>query len=87
MNFIKLSISTLLIFSNLIFAHGRVGGFVDHEPTVINFPDTNEYKIFTVDLHTHSVFSDGHVWPTVRVGEAEHEGFNSCYRASRVSTS
>ena len=76
MNFIKLSISTLLIFSNLIFAHGRVGGFVDHEPTVINFPDTDEYQIFTVDLHTHSVFSDGHVWPTIRVGEAEHEGID-----------
>jgi histidinol phosphatase-like PHP family hydrolase len=30
-----------------------------------------------VDLHTHSVFSDGHVWPSVRVGEAIADGLDA----------
>ncbi|HAO89312.1 MAG TPA: PHP domain-containing protein, partial [Gammaproteobacteria bacterium] len=30
-----------------------------------------------VDLHTHSVFSDGHVWPRIRVGEAIRDGLDA----------
>ena len=36
----------------------------------IEFPDTASYQTLVVDLHTHSVFSDGHVWPKIRVEEA-----------------
>ncbi|MBD3647320.1 MAG: PHP domain-containing protein, partial [Pseudomonadales bacterium] len=43
----------------------------------IVFPDTAAYKTLVVDLHTHSVFSDGHVWPTVRVAEAERDGLDA----------
>ena len=43
---------------------------------VIEFPDTAEYKTLVLDLHTHSVFSDGHVWPTVRIGEAQRDGLD-----------
>jgi hypothetical protein len=28
------------------------------------------------DLHTHSVFSDGHVWPNIRVSEAHRNGLD-----------
>ncbi len=76
MSFIKYTLSTILLFSAYFYSHGTVRGFIDHEPVVINFPDTDDYQVYTVDLHTHSVFSDGHVWPTVRVGEAEHEGID-----------
>tara|TARA_B100000886_G_C20409920_1_gene486527 strand:- start:495 stop:1724 length:1230 start_codon:yes stop_codon:yes gene_type:complete len=76
MNFIKYLLSVTLLFSAYFYSHGTVRGFIDHEPVVINFPDTENYQVYTVDLHTHSVFSDGHVWPTVRVGEAEHEGID-----------
>ena len=39
------------------------------------FPDTSDgRKVLSVDLHTHSVFSDGHVWPTVRTWEAQRDG-------------
>jgi hypothetical protein len=39
------------------------------------FPDTPDgRRVLAVDLHTHSVFSDGHVWPTVRTWEAEKDG-------------
>jgi hypothetical protein len=42
---------------------------------VLVFPDTPDgRKVLSVDLHTHSVFSDGHVWPTVRTWEARKDG-------------
>lgn len=40
----------------------------------ISFPDILEYQTFLSDLHQHTVFSDGLVWPTVRVDEAWREG-------------
>ena len=36
----------------------------------IEFPDVADYQTLVVDLHTHTVFSDGQVWPSIRVGEA-----------------
>ena len=39
------------------------------------FPDTAEgLKVLSVDLYTHGVFSDGSVWPTIRVEEARRDG-------------
>ncbi len=32
--------------------------------------------LLTADLHTHSVFSDGQVWPSIRVEEAHRDGIN-----------
>jgi len=43
----------------------------------IVFPDTAQYKTLVVDLHTHSVFSDGHVWPKIRVSEALRDGLDA----------
>lgn len=43
----------------------------------IQFPDTSDYQTLVVDLHTHSVFSDGHVWPKIRVEEALRDGLNA----------
>lgn len=42
----------------------------------IEFPDTEEFRTLSVDLHTHSVFSDGHVWPRIRVAEALRDGLD-----------
>lgn len=42
----------------------------------INFPDILGYKTLKCDLHMHTVFSDGMVWPTVRVDEAWREGLD-----------
>ena len=40
-----------------------------------NFPPTSDGRqVLAVDLHTHSVFSDGEVWPSIRVQEALREG-------------
>lgn len=39
-------------------------------------PDILGYKTLKCDLHIHTVFSDGTVWPTVRVEEAWREGLD-----------
>ena len=40
------------------------------------FQDIHDYKTLICDFHTHTVFSDGLVWPTVRVDEASREGID-----------
>ena len=42
----------------------------------LNFPDILGYQTLKCDLHMHTVFSDGLVWPTVRVDEAWREGLD-----------
>jgi hypothetical protein len=43
----------------------------------IDIPDLNGYITLKCDFHTHTVFSDGLVWPTVRVDEAYREGLDA----------
>lgn len=44
---------------------------------IINIPDAGGYQVLKVDFHMHTVFSDGHVWPNVRVQEAWQEGLDA----------
>ena len=41
------------------------------------FPDIEGYATLKTDLHMHSVFSDGNVWPTIRVEEALRENLDA----------
>ncbi len=43
----------------------------------IAFPDLPGYETLVCDFHMHTVFSDGRVWPTVRVDEAWRLGFDA----------
>lgn len=43
----------------------------------IKLPDIPGYKTLKCDFHIHTVFSDGLVWPTVRVTEAWEEGLDA----------
>lgn len=43
----------------------------------IRIPDLPGYKTLKCDFHIHTVFSDGSVWPTVRVEEAWREGLDA----------
>ncbi len=43
----------------------------------VYFPDIEGYETLVCDFHTHTVFSDGTVWPTVRVDEAKREGLDA----------
>lgn len=42
----------------------------------ISFPDILSYKTLKADFHTHTVFSDGNVWPHIRAQEAWREGLD-----------
>lgn len=43
----------------------------------IDFPNLKGYETLKTDMHIHTVFSDGSVWPTVRVDEAWAEGLDA----------
>ncbi len=43
---------------------------------IIQIPDIGDYTTLKCDFHMHTVFSDGLVWPTVRVQEAVSEGLD-----------
>ena len=45
--------------------------------TPIRLPDLPGYVTLKCDFHIHTVFSDGLVWPTVRVEEAWREGLDA----------
>ena len=64
------------VISTFALGHGQVSTGAD-ESRHIDFPDTGKYLTLVVDLHTHSVFSDGHVWPNVRVAEALLDGLDA----------
>ena len=57
--------------ASIALGHGTVSApRGDADERAIQFPDTAEYQTLVVDLHTHTVFSDGHVWPSIRVEES-----------------
>ncbi len=43
----------------------------------VHVPDILGYKTLKCDFHMHTIFSDGYVWPTVRVDEAWQEGLDA----------
>jgi len=67
-----------LFAAHNVSSHGTAGAPGDLDKArLIEFPDTATFKTLVVDLHTHSVFSDGHVWPNVRVSEAQRDGLDA----------
>lgn len=44
--------------------------------TNLELPEVGGYKTLTGDFHIHTVFSDGKVWPDVRVSEAWRDGLD-----------
>ena len=74
----NINILLLFLFSVDIFSVGEVFVINDYKDMdrIINFPNTEKYKVIVADLHTHSVFSDGAVWPNVRVEEAVRDGID-----------
>ncbi len=66
-------IALLLVNSGLLFAqsHSHAGGHV------LSYPDIPGFLTLKTDLHQHTVFSDGEVWPTIRVMEALRENLDA----------
>lgn len=48
-----------------------------HANRNIEFPDIPNFKTLVCDFHQHTVFSDGHVWPNIRVQEALKDGLDA----------
>ena len=46
-------------------------------PRIIEFPDIPNYRTLKCDFHIHTVFSDGNVWPSIRVDEAIKDGLDA----------
>ena len=68
MNHYKILIYFMII--PLLYSHGSKFN------RKIEFPDLPGYKTLICDLHMHSVFSDGSVWPDIRVQEATRDGLD-----------
>ena len=68
---------------NLIFAFLFLSYTVfsqDHSHALgrkLKFPDIPGYKTLKCDFHQHTVFSDGSVWPDIRVQEALLDGLDA----------
>jgi len=43
----------------------------------VKIPDIPGYKTLKCDFHSHTVFSDGAVWPTFRIEEAWRDGLDA----------
>jgi 3',5'-nucleoside bisphosphate phosphatase len=44
---------------------------------IIRIPDIEGYQTLKCDFHTHTIFSDGHVSPVLRVNEAWSNGLDA----------
>ena len=44
---------------------------------ILNVPGLPGYVTLKCDFHSHTVFSDGNVWPVVRIGEAWRDGLDA----------
>ena len=58
-----------------IFALSPAGGAQERRHRLV-VPAPTGFQVLTADLHLHSVFSDGEVWPTVHVREAWRDGLD-----------
>ncbi len=58
----------IFMLHTILFARSR---------DIIQIPNIPGYQTLKCDLHTHTVFSDGDVWPTARVDEAWAEGLDA----------
>ena len=50
---------------------------VNGQRKIVHLPDLPGYVTLKCDFHTHTIFSDGDVWPTVRIDEALRDGLDA----------
>jgi hypothetical protein len=61
----------------LMLLIGSVSSFSVAQTREIAIPDLPGFVTLKCDFHMHTVFSDGHVWPTFRVNEAVRDGLDA----------
>ncbi len=67
--------SLLIFFFGILAVQAQNHSHTGAQP--LDYPDIEGYKTLKTDLHQHSVFSDGNVWPTIRVQEALRENLDA----------
>ena len=67
----------ILILGLVLFSQPGFSRTANQARREIQIPDILGYHTLKCDLHMHTVFSDGSVWPTVRVKEAWIEGLDA----------
>ena len=70
--FVSLVLCLAMAISQAVYAEAPV-----IQRKEIKIPDIPGYLTLKCDFHMHTVFSDGAVWPTVRVREAWSEGLDA----------
>jgi predicted metal-dependent phosphoesterase TrpH len=76
-------VSTVMLFTGLnVFGQNlnniQVPEMIQEDGRkMIRMPDILGYKTLKCDFHMHTIFSDGAVWPTIRVDEAWREGLDA----------
>jgi len=64
-----------LLFLLILLGFIQIGNAQSRK--IISIPDFGIYKTLKCDFHMHTVFSDGTVWPTIRLTEAWNEGLDA----------
>lgn len=70
----KKSILIIALLS-ISFLHSQAHSHLSAKP--LSFPNIPGYKSLKTDLHIHTVFSDGYVWPNIRVMEALRDNLDA----------
>jgi len=68
----NLTLVLTLVLVNVLFSPFALA----EAPAKVTFPDITGYETFLCDPHTHTAFSDGSVWPSVRIDEALRESID-----------
>ncbi|MGB3150975.1 MAG: Sb-PDE family phosphodiesterase [Maribacter sp.] len=66
---------TFLLFLSLSLGLAQSHSHMGAKP--MTYPNIDGYKTLKTDLHMHTVFSDGNVWPNIRVQEALRENLDA----------
>ncbi|HVG14570.1 MAG TPA: hypothetical protein VM935_06405, partial [Chitinophagaceae bacterium] len=69
---------SLFVFCCILTIHAHTQSGHSHATgRSLKFPDIAGYKTIKCDLHQHTVFSDGNVWPNIRVQESLKDGLDA----------
>lgn len=67
----------LLVISLFAFTNINAQSHSHQGAQPLTYPNIEGYVTLKTDLHMHTVFSDGNVWPTIRVQEALRENLDA----------
>lgn len=82
----SIALKVLVVLILAVTGGASTTGFAE-PASKISFPDTDTgLHVFSIDTHVHTVFSDGTVWPDVRVLEADREGIDGVVITDHIDT-